>query len=313
MRKECREFLENYISSNNYDDKSENSFYRIFKLYSAFEVRCQEDIKGAIDEFFEFFLKFLDSPILKRGYLEPVKLIHVKTKNLHRYLEAPITAGQKGYSKIIKTIAPRGSRSAILDVGAGLYPKSSIYLAKDIDSVSAMDKDFILSAESLKGMNVQAKEELFTSSTSVEQYDIVAGRFPCSAIIDIVSQCKKANKPYFLQLCDCKLPPNPAPLTNPIWTWKQVLTQIDPDIRFYNSCAFNIDASDKQMKALIEKHIIPSEQNISSVATWQGIEKLETPLSPSQYMQNKGNQIFPEQLEYARLKMLTAQPDELWK
>ena len=299
MQKECREFLEKYIHSSNNGRKS-RAFYQLFKLYSAYEVHRREDIAPAIDEFFDFLSTCDDVPMLKRDTLTPLQLASVKTKNLHRYLESPITPAQLGYSKIIQHIAPKGARTSFLDVGAGLHPKSSLYLVGKLKTVTAIDKEFLLSVESLSGMQIHPIEDAFTKDTDISKYDLIGGRFPCSAIQSIVEKCSKENKPYFIQLCDCKLPPNPDPIKYPVWTWAQILKPIDPKIRFYGSCAYNVNVAEHRMRELIDKFIPYGERTFSSVSTWDSIE-----------LSSKKRELpFEEKLEYARIKLLSMDSDD---
>lgn len=299
MQKECREFLENYIHSS-YGGRKSRAFYKLFKLYSAFEVHRKEDIAPAIDEFFDFLTSCDDVPMLKRENLSPLQLASVKTKNLHRYLESPITPAQLGYTEIVKRIAPKGTRTSFLDVGAGLHPKSSLYLVGKFKKVSAIDKEFLLSVESLSGMKIHPIEGTFTAETDIVGYDFIGGRFPCSAIEAIVSKCVKEKKPYFIQLCDCNLPKNPDPIKYPVWTWAQILTPIDPNIRFYGSCAYNVRVPERKIKRLIDKFLPLGERTFSSVSTLdspaRSVIKAELP--------------FEEKLEYARIKLLSSNPDE---
>lgn len=299
MQKECREFLEKYIHSSSSERKS-RAFYRLFKLYSAYEVHRREDIAPAIDEFFDFLSTCDDVPMLKRDTLSPLQLASVKTRNLHRYLESPITPAQLGYSKIIQRIAPKGTRTSFLDVGAGLHPKTSLYLVSKLKNVTAIDKEFLLSVESLSGMKIHPIEASFTEDTDISKYDFVGGRFPCSAIQSIVSKCVKEKKPYFIQLCDCELPRNPNPSKYPVWTWVQILTPIDPDIRFYGSCAYHINVPEQRMRRLIDKFIPYGERTFSSVSTYDKIIK------------NSKNNGLPveDQLEYARMKLLSIDSDD---
>lgn len=301
MQKECREFLENYIHSS-YSGRKSRAFYQLFKLYSAYEVHRQEDITPAIDEFFDFLTTCDDVPMLKRDTLTPLQLASVKTKNLHRYLESPITPAQLGYSKIIQKIAPKGTKTSFLDVGAGLHPKSSLYLVGKFKKVSAIDKEFLLSVESLTGMNIHPIEGTFSTETDISGYDLVGGRFPCSAIEAIVTKCTKEKKPYFIQLCDCSLPKNPDPIKYPVWTWAQILAPIDPNIRFYGSCAYNVNVPERRMRRLIDRYIPLGERTFSSVSTWDSIFKTQA----------KNQLPFETQLEYARVKLLSSQPDEIW-
>ena len=301
MQQECREFLERYIHSSSTERKS-RAFYQLFKLYSSYEVHRREDIAPAIDEFFDFLSTCDDVPMLKRDTITPLQLASVKTKNLHRYLESPITPAQLGYSTIIRHIAPKGAKTSFLDVGAGLHPKSSLYLGRKLKQVTAIDKEFLLSVESLSGMQIHPIEDSFDENTDISKYDFVGGRFPCSAIQSIVSKCVKENKPYFIQLCDCKLPSNPDPIHYPAWTWAQVLRPIDPKIRFYGSCAYNVNVPEKKMRRLIDKYIPAAERSFSSVSNWDCASKAaRTATLP-----------FEEQLEYARIRLLSMPPEETY-
>ena len=137
---------------------------------------------------------------------------------------------------------PNRQGGHLLDVGCGrVAPLSSINLAENTRLVSAMDKH-LLSPTTLAKLGVNPIYGYFDQKTDVENYDFVTGRTPCGAIQSIVENCSSNNKPYFIETCDCQLPSEK--------TWRQVLPEIDPNIKFFKDYAFNVDATAQQVEAI---------------------------------------------------------------
>lgn len=248
MKNECREFLQDYISqccqnAGLYD------FCTLFKHFSAFEIRCKEDIKPAIDDFFAFLVD-CNASLFKSGLSNPPKLIKYSVNAMQFLFLRPISAEQQIFADIVKEIAPKKENTHILEVGAGMYPKAAIYMAETYDHIYAMDKDFMLSKESLKGMNVTSYHQFFDVNTQIEQYDLVVGRCPCKAISSIVENCVQHNKPYFIELCDCVLPRD-AEGRKSVRDWQNILLPIDPSLVFTSSgMVYHLDATSDQVERM---------------------------------------------------------------
>lgn len=248
MKNECREFLQEYVSKHCYGNSGEYDFYTLFKHFSAFEIRCKEDIHPAIDEFFAFLVA-CNEAIFKSGIKNPPKLMRHSAKVMKTFFAKPMTAGQKNFADIIKTVAPKKEKTSILEVGAGMYPKVAIYMAETFDSVYAIDSQFILSSASLLAMNVNAYQQFFDVNTQIKDYDFIVGRCPCYAIESIVQSCSKQNKPYMIELCDCALPDGAKVKSNKSLGWLEILKGHDANIKVgAGGFVYNIDANSAQIQ-----------------------------------------------------------------
>lgn len=252
MKADCRLFLEDYISKHIYGKSHDYDFYKLFKIFSAYEITCPADTKKAVDEFYDFIDSF--KKIIFKDMKDTPKLISYSAKALHLLFERPLTPLQIAFSSLVTELAPKGKDTAILEVGAGMYPKTAISLAQHFKSVTAVDKQFILSINSMDCMNVRALEECFDINAQIKDYDFIIGRRPCSAIESIVKLAKEENKPYFIELCECLLPENPDPSVYKDWGWKYVLPKYDEGIQFTSGYAYNLgSANDKAKKLILEK------------------------------------------------------------
>ncbi len=266
MKESSMEFLQNALMQ--IEIKSKYDVIELFKLYSAVEIDSYSTIIDSTNEFFEFLrqiLPYTNSQQSKCAIESAEKIIcfDVSRLSLRTY--------EKTFAKTVLDLSPTAPNHAhILDVGPGNMPISSLVLGQSAKSVSAMDKEFIFAIESLKNMNVNAMENFFDKNTSVDDYDFVVGRCPCTAIEHIVAKCKKLNKPYFIELCNCALPNRKTYLRdengNELHTWRNVLPDIDPNVKFYDDYAFNLDASPEQVKSVIDKinesNILPDKYTI---------------------------------------------------
>lgn len=184
------------------------------------------------------------------------------------------SAEQQCFVDIVDKIAPK-RKAKILDVGPGVVAHSSILLGQDKYNVRAMDKYFWLSDKCLEKLNVDAVSKYLTKDIPVDDYDMVVGRLPCSAIDTIVYLCSKYNKPYFIKTCDCEIPPldyfykkwnidkslpikkqpewvesvsgkfcsleTPVVVSSDDWfSWEKLLPELDKDICFCESYAYNV-------------------------------------------------------------------------
>jgi len=251
MKKKSREYLEEYFVSNIFDKNTIKKIFDVFKFYSFLEIDCSEDIEDAVQEFCAFWQDNLHLIVCKdeetkdrlEWILDDCKLIKNLSKTSFEVQE---------FAEIVKTLFPQKADGRLLDVGAGSVPMSSILLGKEIKKVDSMDEHFLFTKETLQKFNVCGISQLFGEKTSVYDYDMVVGRFPCSAIVHIVSQCVKANKPYFIELCDCNLPQGEIKQAG-WWGWVDVLQKFDERIQFYSGYAYNIKTSSEQVEKAIDR------------------------------------------------------------
>jgi len=68
----------------------------------------------------------------------------------------------------------------------------------------------------------------------------------------MVATCQQDNKPYFIELCDCNL--NEIAKRDGVYrNWQQILPSIDPDVKFVDNVAFNVDITERQMSNLLHE------------------------------------------------------------
>ncbi|MBQ9790404.1 MAG: hypothetical protein IJW24_02295 [Clostridia bacterium] len=265
MKQQTQEFLIDFISHNLYGKCTGYDFELLFKLYSALEIKTFSEILPRAKE----FCSFLENHSHLITTADPAHAPRIPDKiaslrhTFKTYFETRGKIDQKIFADIVTTIAPNKRKTKTLDVGASKFPYSSILMAKKIEQLESMDKNFLLSNESLFAMNVIASETLFDEQTSVNDYDFIVGRYPCSAIIPIVKACKASNKPYFIELCECSIPwPSKWP-AGEYFGWENVLPEIDPNVHVMNGYAFNIDATESQIMRVINR------QNMKKIFTFK--------------------------------------------
>lgn len=261
MKASTKSFLIDYILGHKYGRYCGYTFVDLFKMYSALEISGLSDINSAVVDFCDFIenhyhlVTCADPEYTKRL---PIK---VKAVKYHFYNKFNIRekGDQKRFASIVETLAPNKKRTRALDVGASEFPYSSIIMASHFDHTTAMDRRFYLSEESLHSMDVDPLEKLFNAETDISNHDFIVGRFPCSAIEPIVKVCAKNNKPYFIELCQCKLPwPKDLP-AGEYFGWENVLPAWDPHVKVVDGFATNIDATASQISKII------SNQNFKKI------------------------------------------------
>lgn len=253
MKELSLQFLNDAVSQNPLLYKDD--IIELYTMYTGIEIVDYERIIDATNEFFDYLIStnaFKNSRQMQSATLAAQNVITPKIAKFS------YNTFEKMFAETILELSPTSPQNShILDVGPGIIPYSSLAIATEAKNVSAMDKEFLFAIESLKAMNVNAIDMYFDENTSIDDYDFVVGRCPCSAIPHIVKKCKEANKPYFLELCNCALPNRKIYLRDEhfreVYSWKNVLPDIDPNIKFYEDYAFNLDASPEQVKSVISK------------------------------------------------------------
>ena len=226
----------------------------LFTMYSGLEIDDYLKIINSTNEFFDYLET---SPLYRANRQFQTAVKSAENMISDKVMKFSYTTFEKKFAASVLEISPTKPENAhILDVGSGRMPYSSLAMATEAKKVSSMDKDFLFAIESLKAMNVDALDMYFDANTPVDDYDFVVGKCPCSAIPHIVSQCVKANKPYFMELCNCALPNRRIYIRNndfeESYSWKNILPDIDPNIKFFDNYAFNLDASPEQIKKIVD-------------------------------------------------------------
>ena len=253
MKNITKEFLMQYIERHPYKEALDYDMYRIFQYYSTLEIKSDNDIIRAIEDFKRFWQENL--PLVKCEKTSRLLLESSVMQEINQITQTVLNARSvpvEQFANIVDILTP-AKHSSIFDVGSGKYPYSSIMLAEKNNIVTSIDRSFYLSNKSLERMKVKVVNAYFDDTTSVGNYDFVVGRFPCSAIEHIVGNCKKSNKPYFIQLCPCNAPVLENK-TKFFWQrWQALLSSLDPNIQFFHNYAFNIDATPQQVESVIKQ------------------------------------------------------------
>jgi len=271
MNKELQIYIEN-----NFRQKGQSfrdDLYDLFVEFTKTEVESFEDFKNLPDKFGKFIVSYADFIRNYSGDITEEKLIKAAflvRKMINNQINDRIrNLDQRAFVDLVEDTVGNKNKH-ILDVGPGVIPYSSILLGQDFDSVDAMDKNFWISNEALQKLNVTAHSEYLTRNTSVDDFDIIVGRMPCSAIDTIVYLCAKYGKKYFIKTCDCEMPsPDDfykkwgiaKPFKDIIskednkinwFGWSTMLPELDKDICFCGDYAFNV-GNNIECRNLIEK------------------------------------------------------------
>lgn len=231
----------------------EDNVIDLFAMYTGLEIDEYKKIIKSSNEFFEYLQT---SPLYIQNKHYRKAVCSARDYICDKLSKFAYTTFEKKFAETVLEISPTKPENAhILDVGSGYIPYSALALGTETKQTSTMDDEFLFAVESLKAMNVNAHLMYFDENTPVDDYDFVVGKCPCSAIPHIVSQCVKANKPYFIELCNCALPNRELYIRNAnfeeSYSWKNVLPNIDPNVKFFDDYAFNLDASPEQVKKVI--------------------------------------------------------------
>ena len=247
------EALQYYLATHKFGVGADYDFTDLYAMFASISIFSIEDIFLSPNRFKKFVTDNIDliqpdSSIMNKARV--MSLLDGKCKILTNKIKTFCGLTQQQFAEIVGKLS--GTNVTILDVGAGDFPYSSILLGDAKTSVSAMDRKFELPPDVLERLNVDPKLQYFTEGTDISKYDLVVGQRPCSAIEKMVKECVKQNKPYFIELCNCHIPPSKTPGKPAVWS--EILPDIDSYVRFYGDYAFNIDATEEQVKQVIEDH-----------------------------------------------------------
>lgn len=259
MTTKNQEVLSQYITEHTFSSCVD--FVDFYKLFVELEVSTIPELASSVKQFEKYLHANMGSirggDLVSQFRLE--KTIEKSISILSRKTAEILNPQQNVYVDIVSKLSGDTASAKILDVGPGRMPVSSILLGETHDNVIAMDSYFEISAPTLKKLNVTPLAEYFKRTTNVDTYDFVAGNKPCSAIEAIVEACSKANKPYYIELCDCELPHKidlEDRLKYPALGWETILPEIDRNIRFSGPIAYNIDATPSQLDTLRNEALI---------------------------------------------------------
>ena len=256
MKKINEDFLQNYLSNLKFKHYGVTTcLTSCYKIFTTFEVMTLEDLKNSPINYRNFLMRNLHILKEQTGKSREAVIDDIEffTKSLKGKIRTYLTQSIEEYANIVKDLFPNHKDTHILDVGAAFIPYSAFLEGEVFGKVSAMDYNFLLPDETMKVLNVNAIHSLFDKNTPVSEYDAVVGKQPCTAIKHMVQKCKDEDKPYFIQLCNCDLLGRYY-YDDYEYGWEDVLPFIDPNVRFYGDYAFNLDASEAQVKKIIEKH-----------------------------------------------------------
>ena len=256
MDKLSEEFLKEYIYTHTYGKYADYDVAELYKIYASLVVKSKEDLIASPRTFRDFVSANMvnirvDSHIAgERLYTSLIKY----TNMIDGKIRSAFRIANSEFADMVETFAP-SKNASILDVGAGEIPATSIYLAEKFDSIVSMDNAFITPTQALENMNVDPRLMFFDKNTPVSEYDFVVGKYPCSAIIPIITQCAKEGKPYLIKLCGHDVP-SKRPGKRDDWRegWRETLPDIDEYIQFYDEYAFNLGIPTDFVEKVIDEH-----------------------------------------------------------
>lgn len=257
MRKLNEEFMKDYILSENFkNEKIIKGLLSLYKIFTVLEVKSIEDLKTSPENYHRFLLKNFNLLINVRNCSEENLLssIDYVINSINTKIRCSTTDYIEDFAQIVKDIFPNQHDMHILDVGAGSIPYSAFLEGETFSHITTMDHSFYLPNLTMQNLNVNGVNGFFDGNTKVDKFDAVVGKQPCSAIEHIVRNCSQENKPYLIQLCNCNLPYKEKYIDE-WYGWQDVLPDIDPNVKFYEDYAFNVDASEEQMKKIINNHL----------------------------------------------------------
>jgi len=263
----------------------------LYKVYSELNITNLAELVASPENFKNFLyenigkIKADDPSSQTRLPLTIAKSIDI----LKRRTSLLVSPEQEKYANIVNILSGRNSSARILDIGPGKIPASSIILGQNHNIVTAMDSNFDIAETTLSRLHVKPVTAYFKKETPIEEFDIITGNKPCSAIESIVQACAKANKPYYIELCSCDVPyrAHMGDKHNyPAFGWENILPEYDSHIKFSGPIAYNIDATANQMNTLLNEAKIASHGAELSVArrnTYGGITTYEADSKTAQW------------------------------
>lgn len=232
MKKTTLNFLTNELLAHTYHTiGNDYDLNRLAKIYVACEINEFGDLFVKHSDYIEFVLKnsnlFVYNDYKERKFLRAMAYASIRDLALLYNKYARFEKERKeSYAKRVIEIS-KSLGGSVLDVGAGTaVPYSSLVMAQSLDGVTTIDKGFLLPNDCLERLNVAPRNEYFSLETEIDEFGLVAGQRPCSAINAVVEKCAKENKPYYLTLCNCNAP------NGKIENWFSILKALDKNIKF---------------------------------------------------------------------------------
>ena len=212
---------------------------RLFDIYAEKEIVKHSDLFRDHAPFYKLIERELNG--INAPYVEDSEVFNMLARQKVRHFLAlnsiyfrSYRHHQRNWAKQIETLVGFDKGVRILEVGSGEIPYTSLIMAKDGYDITSIG-EFELSDECLSRLHLKSYRGLFKESTEVKDFDVVVGRRPCSAIQPMVTNCAEQGVPYLIRLCSCELP------RHDIYDWRWILTKKDPNIKFKDSYAYNID------------------------------------------------------------------------
>lgn len=264
MDKIGESFMKEYLSQHTYGNFTESyyNFDTLFKMFAALDIKTKEDLLTAPDRFKQFVL---DNASLITFYedIQGTAVLNALNKTVTKLkskIRSAFRISNTEFAEIVKHLTSPSAK--VLDVGSGDIPASSIIMAETFGQTTSMDTAIELPETTLERLGVEPQKQLFDKSTSVKGYDMVVGKYPCSAIVPMITNCAKDGVPYIIKLCnhDIPIPNTPKYISDWQQGWQSILPDIDSYIKFYDEYAFNVDVPEEKVKQIIDEH----ERNIPS-------------------------------------------------
>ncbi len=264
MKRKILKYLKNYIKDRIYGPEADYTLQMLFEEYEKQTIQTLDGLYQATEDFVKFLYRHRDRILKGLSYLELGDFENEFNKIVIAFRNISSSDNVNEISKFVHLAESLydNKDTKILDVGAGGIPLSSFLFTTTFDEVYSMDK-FLLSNDYLKAQGVNPINGYFDGDTDISNYDYIVGKCPCSAIPHIVKASANANKPYFMELCDCSLNSIVLPNGSIPEKWQEVLFDYDKNITFLGDYAFNVDATKSQLIKMIEGNQPHQSLNLS--------------------------------------------------
>ncbi len=110
------------------------------------------------------------------------------------------------YLGFAETVAKKyGLDCRFLEVGGGYFPAFSYHLdqlqqeANSSGTITVYDPKLVVTGLG----NVHLRHSMFTSETSIDEFDVLVGIMPCDATKIMIKKATEAHKEFYIAMCGC--------------------------------------------------------------------------------------------------------------
>ena len=175
--------------------RNDYTFWDLYKIYSTLEIHSVSDLFDSPTDFSNFVsehIKFFHNSeysqeqldMCSKRFLRQIKFISDRQS----------FSLQLRFANIVTKLLSYPNATSLLDVGAGRFPFSSIFLSDKVKSVTVMDPNIMLSKECLNSMNIDAQYQIFNKETIRTVWDSKEEKYFIS-VVDIIAVLSDSKNP----------------------------------------------------------------------------------------------------------------------